>query len=305
MTPSAPSPTIHGVTHAAVSFAMPPGACDCHVHVFGPDAKFPLWPGRAYTPGAASIEDLTALHRALGLERVVIVHPSPYGADNAVTLDALRVLGARARGVAVIDETVSDAMLIAMHDAGVRGVRVNLESAGVHDPAAARRSLEWTAQRVASLGWHVQTFARLSVLAALHEVLARLPVTLVIDHFGQPDAALGAGQPGLATIYALLASGKAYVKISGAYRISRVADFADAAPIARAMIAANPDRIVWGSDWPHPGGGGDRASRALETVEPFQPIDDGAALNRLNGWCNSRAELEKILVANPARLYGF
>lgn len=297
--------TIHGVTHTPPAFDVPHGACDCHVHVFGPNRRFPFWPGRAYTPGAASIDDLVCLHDALRIGRVVIVHPSPYGADNAVTLDALRVLGARARGVAVIDDSVTDAMLAEMHEAGVRGVRVNLESAGESDPAVARRMLEWAARRVRPLGWHVQTFARLSVIAALHDAIMALPVTLVIDHFGRPDAALGPDQPGLDKIYAQLESGKVYVKVSGAYRISWAPEFADAAPIARAMIAANPDRIVWGSDWPHPGGGKDRAARDPATIEPFQKIDDGAALNRLHEWCGSRELLEKVLVENPARLYGF
>jgi predicted TIM-barrel fold metal-dependent hydrolase len=296
---------ILGVTHRQTDFDLPRDACDCHVHVFGPDARYPFWPGRSYTPGAASIEELMALHRALGIGRVVIVHPSPYGADNAATVDALRVIGKQARGVAVIDENTSDATLAEMHEAGVRGVRVNLESAGESDPAVAKRALEWAAARVKPIGWHVQTFTTLPVIAALYETIAALPATLVIDHFGRPDAALGPDQPGLDKIYALLRSGKVYVKISAAYRISKVPDYADAAPIARAMIAANPDRIVWGSDWPHPGGGKGRATRDLVNVEPFRPEDDGAALNRLNGWCVSRGELEKILVANPARLYDF
>ncbi len=165
--------------------------------------------------------------RALKIDRVVVVHPSPYGADNAVSLDAMRVLGKRARGVAVIDETTTDAMLRAMHDAGVRGVRVNLESAGESDPAVARRLLQWAAERVATLGWHVQTYARLSVIAALHDTIMALPTILVIDHFGRAEAALGPDQPGLEKIYAQLASGKVYVKVSGAYRISQAPDFAD------------------------------------------------------------------------------
>lgn len=296
---------ILGVTHAALNFDMPRKACDCHVHVFGPNARYPFWPGRTYTPGEASIEELTALHRALNIERVVIVHPSPYGADNSVTVDALRVLGDNARGVAVIDEATSDACLRDMHEAGVRGVRVNLETAGQSDPAAATRALEWVAHRVKALGWHVQTYTTLPVIAALYDAIAALPVTLVIDHFGRPEAALGPDQPGLEKIYALLKSGKVYVKISGAYRMSNAPDFVDAAPIARAMIAANPDRIVWGSDWPHPGGGKGHAARELDSIEPFHAVDDGAALNRLNGWCENRGELEKILVANPARLYDF
>jgi predicted TIM-barrel fold metal-dependent hydrolase len=293
------------VIHTPLNFDVPRGACDCHVHVFGPHARFPLWPGRSYTPGEASIDELTALHHHLRIGRVVIVHPSPYGADNAVTLDVLRVFGERARGVAVIDESTSDAMLVEMHQAGVRGVRVNLESAGESDPTVARRALEWAAKRVRPFGWHVQTYTTLPVIAALSETIADLPVTLVIDHFGRPDAALGPDQPGLEKIYSLLKSGRVYVKISGAYRISNAPDYADAAPIARAMIAANPDRIVWGSDWPHPAGGNGRATRDLVNVEPFRPEDEGMALNRLNGWCTNRGELEKILVTNPSRLYDF
>lgn len=301
---SAPQ-TILGVMHTPPCFDVPRNACDCHVHVFGPDEMFPFSPDRIYTPGPASIDELMALHRALHIERVVIVHPSPYGADNSCTLDALRVLGRRARGVAVIDETVTDALLADMHAAGVRGVRVNLESYGESDPAVAARHLQWAAERVAPLGWHVQTYAKLSILAALHDPIRALPVTLVIDHFGRPDAALGPDQSGLDKILALLRSGKVYMKISAAYRISQQPGYPDAAPIARAMIAANPDRIVWGSDWPHPGGGKGRLSRDLTTIEPFRPEDDGASLNRLADWTGSRAELEKILVDNPARLYGF
>jgi predicted TIM-barrel fold metal-dependent hydrolase len=296
---------ILGVSHTPANFDVPRNACDCHVHVFGPNARYPFWPGRSYTPGEASIDELKALHRALGIDRVVIVHPSPYGADNSVTVDALRVLGGQARGVAVIDQTTGDAALRDMHEAGIRGVRVNLESGGQRDPAAARRLLEWAAHRIKSLGWHVQTFTTLPMVAALYETIAALPVTLVIDHFGLPDAALGPDQPGLEKISALLRSGKVYVKISGAYRISKAPDYADAAPIARAMIAANPDRILWGTDWPHPGGGKGRAAHDLDSIEPFIAIDDGAALNRLNGWCANRQELEKILVTNPARLYDF
>ena len=280
---------------------MPRNACDCHVHIFGPDERFPLSAKRLYTPGAASIDDLAALHRALHIERVVIVHPSPYGADNAVTVDAVRKLGARARGVAVIDDTITDAMLADMHAAGIRGVRVNLESYGESDPAVAGRHLQQAAERVARLGWHVQTYTNLGILAALHDTILKLPVTLVVDHFGRPQASRGTTQPGFAEFLALLRSGKVYVKISAPYRISQQPHYPDAAPIARAMIAANPDRIVWGTDWPHPGA----AKRDPAVIEPFRPEDNGAALNRLAEWTKSPAELQKILVDNPARLYQF
>jgi predicted TIM-barrel fold metal-dependent hydrolase len=293
-----------GVAQSAPAFAAPRGACDCHTHIFGPAARFPFSPQRVYTPGDASIEDLLALHRALGLDRVVIVHPSPYGADNACTIDALRRLGARSRGVAVIDAATSDAALREMHEVGVRGVRVNLETGGVRDPAAARRLLQEAAARVAPLGWHVQTFTNLSVIEALHDVILALPTTLVVDHFGRAQAAQGVAQPGFAALLSLVRRGKAYVKLSAAYRLSEAPDFADVAVLARALIDANPDRVVWGTDWPHPGAR-PRSPADRDKIEPFIPVDDGRALNRLAEWAGEPARLARILVENPARLYGF
>ena len=293
--------TVLGVAHTPPSFEVPSGACDCHTHIFGPAERFPFSAKRLYTPGPASIADLEAMHRALHIERVVVVHPSPYGADNSCTVDAVRKLGNRARGVAVIDDTISDAMLADMHAAGVRGVRVNLESYGESDPAVARRHLQHAAERVAPLGWHVQTYTNLAILAALHDTILKLPTTLVVDHFGRPQAALGITQSGFEQFLALLRSGKIYVKISAPYRISQQPHYSDAAPIARAIIAANPDRIVWGSDWPHPGA----AKRDPAVIEPFRPEDNGQALNRLAEWTKDRTEVQKILVDNPARLYKF
>jgi predicted TIM-barrel fold metal-dependent hydrolase len=293
--------TVLDVAHTPPSFEVPSGACDCHTHIFGPAERFPFSAKRLYTPGPASIADLEAMHRALHIERVVVVHPSPYGADNSCTVDAVRKLGNRARGVAVIDDTISDAMLADMHAAGVRGVRVNLESYGESDPAVARRHLQHAAERVAPLGWHVQTYTNLAILAALHDTILKLPTTLVVDHFGRPQAALGITQSGFEQFLALLRSGKIYVKISAPYRISQQPHYSDAAPIARAIIAANPDRIVWGSDWPHPGA----AKRDPAVIEPFRPEDNGQALNRLAEWTKDRTEVQKILVDNPARLYKF
>jgi len=296
-----PAQTVLGVTHTVPSFEVPQNACDCHTHIFGPDAAFPLSPARLYTPGPASIEDLAAMHQAIRIERVVIVHPSPYGADNAVTVDAVRKLGVRARGVAVIDEKTADASLDDMHAAGIRGVRVNIESYGDITPAEAGHRLKWAAERVARLGWHVQTFTNLGILAPLADSIAKLPTPLVVDHFGRPKAEHGMAQPGLPEFLALLRSGKVYVKISSPYRISQLPDYPDAAPVARAMIHANPGRILWGSDWPHPAG--TRQDPAV--VEPFRPEDNGRALNRLAEWTESAQQLQQILVENPARLYQF
>jgi predicted TIM-barrel fold metal-dependent hydrolase len=296
-----PANRILGVTHTAPAFEVPRNACDSHTHVFGPDNKFPFSPKRLYTPGPASMEDLEALHRTLHVDRVVVVHPSPYGADNSCTVDAVRKLGHRARGIAVIDDTINDRALANMHASGIRGVRVNLESYGESDPTVAARHLQQAAQRVTHFGWHVQTYTNLGILEALYETILALPTRLVVDHFGRPQAARGTTQPGLEQFLALLRSGRVYVKISAAYRISQEPDYADAALIARAMIDANPERVVWGTDWPHPGA----AKRDPAVIEPFRPEDDGAALNRLAGWTKTRTELQKILVDNPARLYQF
>lgn len=292
---------ILGVAHAPPRFEVPAGACDCHVHVFGPAGRYPLDPGHAYTPGDASVEELLALHDLLGLQRVVIVHPSPYGTDNRCTLEATRRLGERARAVVVVQPDLSPEALRAMHADGARGVRVNLETAGQHDPVAAGALLEAAARQVAPLGWHVQTYTNMAVIGALHEALARLPVPLVVDHFGRARAAEGTGQPGFPELLGLVRAGRAYVKISAPHRISDRPDRADAGPLARALFEANPERVVWGTDWPHPGG--NRGNP--DTVEPFDPIDDGAALNRLAEWFPDAAARRLILVENPARLYGF
>jgi len=301
-----PMTTIHGVSHAAPSFDVPPGACDCHVHVFGPYDRFPLWAGRRYTPGPAPVEDLLALQGALRLTRVVVVQASPQGTDNACLADALRRLpagGSQARGVAVIDAATPDRELESLHRAGVRGVRVNLESAGLHDPAVARRLLAEAAARVAPLGWHVQAYTTLPIIAAVADAIRALPVPLVIDHFGRPAAAQGVGQAGFDVLLALVREGRTWMKLSGAYRISDHPDCADAGAFARALAEANPDRMLWGTDWPHPGGG--RGQHSPATLEPFLPIDDGRALNRLAGWIPDPVLLRKILVDNPARLYDF
>jgi predicted TIM-barrel fold metal-dependent hydrolase len=292
--------SILGVRHSALDAPLPPGSCDCHTHVFGPPAAFPFAAARSYTPGEASVEALLDLQHTLGLDRVVIVHPSPYGTDNACTLDAVARLGGRARAVAVIDPSLPRDALRALHDQGVRGVRVNLETAGIADPAVAGALLQWAADQVAPLGWHVQTYTNMHVIAALHRLMATLPVPLVIDHFGRAMATGGTTQPGFDAMLDLVRTGKAYVKLSAAHRIAPNPD--DAAPIARALIAANPARIVWGSDWPHPGG---VRTGDLTQIEPFTPTDDGAALNRLRRWANDAATLHTILVDNPATLYGF
>jgi predicted TIM-barrel fold metal-dependent hydrolase/predicted NBD/HSP70 family sugar kinase len=289
----------------AVNFAVPAGACDCHVHVFGTAEAFPFVPDRGYTPPPAGSDELLSLQNALHLSRVVIVQPSVYGADNSCTLDGMRKLGPeRARGVAVIDAKTTDTALKEMHDAGIRGVRVNLETSSQSDPAVSSRNLAAAIKRVAPLGWHVQVYTRLSVVEAVHDDVLKSSVPIVFDHFGGAQAPGGVAQAGFSALLDLVASGKAYVKISGHYRSSTKAPaFDDVAPLARALIAANPDRIVWGTDWPHPHHA--LPGKELSELTPSFDIDDGLALNQVARWAPTAATRRKILVDNPARLYDF
>jgi len=288
-----------------VNFEVPAGACDCHTHIHGDPAKFPFFAGRVYTPELASPEEMAALHNALHVERVVIVTPSVYGPDNSATLFGIKARGANARGVAVIDDKTPEAELDAMNQAGFRGIRLNLATGGTSDPTVGRQRLQAAVERVKARGWHIQMFTSLPMISAIKDLVAASPLPLVFDHFGGAVAALGVGQPGFADLLELVKSGKAYVKISGAYRASELGpDYPDAAPLARALIAANPDRIVWGTDWPHPNSVAPPGGKPTDVTPLFQ-IDDGRLLNQLAVWAPDAAVRKKILVDNPARLYGF
>jgi predicted TIM-barrel fold metal-dependent hydrolase len=287
-----------------VSFDVPAGACDCHTHIHGDPEKFPFFSGRVYTPEMALPDEMTALHKALHLQRVVIVTPSVYGTDNSATLYGMKARGADARGVAVIDDKTPERELDAMGRAGVRGIRLNLATGGVNDPAVGRQRFLAAIERITSRHWHVQMNTNLAMISAIKEQVAASPVAVVFDHFGGAWAELGPQQPGFAELVELVRSGQVYVKISAAYRVSRLApDYADVVPLAQALIGANPDRVVWGTDWPHPAttppGG-----KATD-VTPLMQIDDGRLLNQLPVWAPDPAIRKKILVDNPARLYAF
>jgi predicted TIM-barrel fold metal-dependent hydrolase len=289
----------------AVAFDVPAGACDCHTHVFGDARRFPMSPARIYTPEPASLDELRALHRALHTSRVVIVQPSIYGTDNACTLDAVRRLGAEARGVAVIDEATSNAALDEMDRGGIRGIRINLATVGQSDPAVARAQLRAAVDRAASRRWHVQIYTELPVIEAIADAVAASPVPVVFDHFGGAQGASGVGQPGFAALLDLVKGGHAYVKLSAPYRSStRAPDYPDAAPLAQALIAAYPQRMLWGTDWPHPDAAR-VAGREPADLAPLFQIDDGRMLNLLAQWAPEAATRRTILVDNPARLYGF
>jgi predicted TIM-barrel fold metal-dependent hydrolase len=288
-----------------VNFDVPAGACDCHTHIHPNPEKFPFFAGRVYTPELASPEEMSALHRALQIERVVIVTPSVYGPDNSATLFGMMARGPTARGVAVIDDKTTESDLDSMNKAGFRGIRLNLATGGVNDPSVGRPRFQAAVERIKARGWHVQLFTSLAMISAIKDLVAASPVPVVFDHFGGAQAALGVEQPGFADLIDLVQSGKAYVKISGAYRASKLGpDFPDAALLARALIAANSDRIVWGTDWPHPDSVTPPGKKVTDVTPLFQ-IDDGRLLNQLPVWAPDAAVRKKILVDNPARLYGF
>ncbi len=289
-----------------VNFAVPPGACDCHVHVFGDPRRYPFFSGRVYTPEPASVDELQALHRALHIDRVVIVTPSVYGTDNSCTLDAIRELGPRARGVAVIDEATTDGAVDQMMKSGIRGIRLNLTTAGVTDPAAALPRFRAAATRARTHGLHIQLNTSLRVIDALSTEFSAAPVTLVFDHFGGAVAAQGLNQPGFGALVSLVKSGKAYVKISGAADLVSTAapGYADVLPLARALVSANPQRILWGTNWPHPDSA-TRPGRKSTDIAVHMQTDDGLVLNLLPVWVPDAATRRLILVDNPARLYGF
>ncbi|MET4015411.1 amidohydrolase family protein [Bradyrhizobium sp. S3.2.12] len=288
-----------------VDFDVPALACDCHTHIHGDVEKFPFFAGRVYTPEPASPEEMAALHKALHIERVVIVTPSVYGTDNSSTLFGMKARGATARGVAVIDDKTTEAQLDAMQADGFRGSRINLATGGVSDPNVGRARFTAAVERMKARGWHVQLYTTLPMISAIKELVLASPVPAVFDHFGGLEASLGLEQPGFSDLVALVKSGKAYVKISGAYRSSNLApDYQDMVPYVRALIAANPDRIVWGTDWPHPDSSPVEGRKPTD-IAPFYQIEDGRLLNQLPVWAPDAEVRKKILVDNPARLYGF
>ena len=277
---------------------MTDGACDCHTHVIGPRADYPMVAGRHYTPGPAPLQALQAHLARLDLQRVVIVQPSVYGTDNSCLLDALARLDGAGRGVAVLDEAVDNDTLRGLHAHGVRGVRVNLESAGERDTALALAGLRRWSQRVAALGWHVQVYAAQAVVQALAEALPRLAAPVVLDHFALAEQPPGDG--GYATtLRALLASGRVYLKLSGAYRLPSPA----LAPAwAAALAATAPQALLWGSDWPHTGRD---PGRPAHQVSAYREVPTSVLRQQLDAWLPTPALRRQVLVDNPARLYGF
>jgi predicted TIM-barrel fold metal-dependent hydrolase len=286
------------------TLAFPPaGACDCHVHVIGPKSRFPLARERAYTPKDALLKELQAMLARLQLDRVVLVQPSIYGTDNACMMDAIDSIGETARGVAVLAPGTAGSFIDDLHRRGVRGLRVNVATSGPTDPDQVREPLLETAALCARNGWHLQTFLPTAAIEPLAEILLELPVPVVIDHFGLIRAGAQSSSPA-DTLVRLLQSGRVWVKLSASYRIAE--DPCDPAiiPLARRLAAANPERVVWGSDWPHTPAH-HRGHAVSDEEEPYRNLDTGALLTFTRNWFEDAATLHRLLVDNPAALYDF
>jgi predicted TIM-barrel fold metal-dependent hydrolase len=287
------------------SFTPPAGGCDCHTHVFGPFDHYPLARERSYTPPPAPVEDLIARLDHAGLTRAVIVQPSAYGTDNRRTLDAAAAYPERLRAVVVIDGTESDAALVEMHEKGARGVRLNLISAGGPSGTSVAELLTRVGGRIRPLGWHMQMYTDLDVVAEHAATLRSLGVDIVLDHMAKVDATLGIAHPRFPVLAALLETGRFWVKLSGTYRVSQATyGNSQVDALARALIALNPERMVWGTDWPHLANHNRIASTEPPTID-YHAIDYGRLLSLVPAWTGNEAMTVQILSHNPARLYDF
>ncbi len=275
---------------------LPPKACDTHAHVFGPAARFPYAADRSYTPPDAPLAKYLGMLDTLGFARGVLVQGSAHGSDNSAMLDALATHPERLRGVAVADQDVPPAELRRWHAVGVRGLRFNhfFQGGQLHYrggvPLAAARVL---APVMKDLGWHLQLWIDVKDLPETVPVLKALDLPVVIDHMGRTDARAGTATAGFQSLLRLVGAGGCWVKLSGAHRLSRNApDYPDAQPFHQALVSENPDRLVWGGDWPHP------------RMDGHMP-DVGRLVDLFQAWTPDAGVRHRILVTNPARLYGF
>ena len=271
---------------APPKFMAPENSCDCHMHIYDGERFPPPRPSARMQPDAR-VADYRLFQRRIGTSRTVVVTPAAYATDNDVTLDAIAQLGPQARGVAVVHPTITDAELRRMAGGGICGIRFTQ-----FDPKTAATTLDMIeplARRVESLGWHVQIHLRADQIVAAADLLQRLTGTVVFDHLGRLQA--GVGDPAFAVIRRMLDGGRAWMKLSGAYMFGAPPGYEAASPIARACVAAAPERMVWGSDWPHP----------TEAEKP----DDAVLFDLVSEWAPDGTTRHRILVENPAKLYGF
>lgn len=291
-------PAIGTSLYEAVSFIMPPLACDSHVHTFGPFAKYPLAQDRSYTPTEFLPEQFIAHLDALKIARGVVVTASVCGTNNGSTLEALRRYPKRLRGIVVPDPKISDAQLDEWHALGVRGIRVNMlqvSGQAMYRNGIGLEVLEDLAPRLRERGWHAQIWIYAPDLPKMMPRLSALQLPLVVDHMGRMETARGTKDPGFVFLCQLIKSGEAYCKISGADRIGTPEkSYQDALAFMQELVDANPNQLVWGSDWPH-----------INYFSQNHLPNDGKLLNLLGQVVNTPELRQKILVDNPAKLYGF
>ena len=271
----------------------PPGACDTHIHIYGPGNRYPVAATNVLPVPKASAEDYLAVMTRLNLSRAVVVQPSAYGSDNRCTLDGIRTLGlSRARGVAVVGDSIKDDELASLNAAGIRGARFHMLPGGILPWSI----LENVAARVHALGWHIQLQMDGRDLPKREAMLKRLPGGLVIDHTGKFLEPVGVDHPGFRSLMELVEGGRCWVKLSAPYETSKVGPphFDDVGVLAKALVKAAPERMLWASNWPHPSAQG-------KTPQP----DDAALLDVLLDWVDAETARRKILVDNPAEVYGF
>jgi predicted TIM-barrel fold metal-dependent hydrolase len=272
---------------------LPPLAADCHAHIFGPRAVYPYSPKRIYTPPDAPLASYLSLLSVLGVERMVLVQPSVYGTDNRVMLNAMQELGARSRGVAVVEDDVSDAELERMHAAGARGVRINVVDVAEDKGVIAMAPLIRLAERIKPFGWHVEFLMHADEFPTLDQTFANFPVDIVLGHLGYMRTDKGVANPGFQALLRLMRDRRAWVKLTGPYRIAvSEMPYPDVTPYAHALVAAAPGQVIWGTDWPHP-----KHDKAMP--------NDGEMCDRLLDWVPDADLRRRILVENPARLYGW
>ena len=268
---------------------MPADACDCHHHIY--DSKFPIAPSATLKPGDAKVADYQALQKRNGTTRSVVVQPSTYGTDNSCTLDGMAQLGPASRGVAVVDTSVTDAELKRLNGLGIRGIRFNFVQAG----ATTVDMLEPLSKRVADLGWHVQIHQTGDGIVKMEDVLQKVASPIVFDHMGRIPKDVGVYHRAYTVISRLIDKGRTWVKISGAYMDTKIGPptYADSTKLAQAFVKLAPQRMVWGSDWPHP------------TEKADDKPNDATLVDLLTAWAPDEATRNRILVSNPAELYGF
>ena len=271
------------------AYSLPPGACDTHAHVVSSSARYPFVNERSYTPPPAPEKEYIRMLDGTGMSRGVLVQISVYGTDNRYMLSVLRKHPVRLRGVAVVDADIADAELATMHKQGVRGVRLNVLFGG----GVGLEALEELAAKVAQFGWHLQLLLDARDLPELLPRLTRLPVPVVIDHMGHLPAELGTEHPGFQALLTLIGEHKTWVKLSGAYRIdAKSPEYPAAARFAESLMAAAPERMLYGGDWPH-------------VAVPYAMPNTGHLRNLLGEWIEDEKLRRKVLVDNPALLYGF